>query len=688
MSETAAAQCRWRLRPGEYLGEISALCFLQLPHHLPSLPFLLAGTGSQIQVYDLNTGKIIRSFQVFEGIRVHGICLEYLHQRSKNFHLVFQVAVFGERRVKIFNLQIESLELKPSFHLKLVPVIPLPKFTHWVLDVRFLKEGASSDEDSHYLAIGCSDNSVRFWNIPEQNMFSEVKCSESCLLYSMAMFGNKIESLFIASGTIFNESPPVLCFDVIMSRLVGHEGSIFRITWFSSGMKLVSVSDDRSARIWEVQVGSEQLCGPEKVNYIAGPVLFGHNGRIWDCCIFDSLIITAGEDCTFRVWNQDGQGLNEIKEHIGRGVWRCLCDPKSSLLVTAGFDSAIRVHQLIKSSKGSQMPLAASNSSDQEDLFTLYMPNNPGHELMDRYSKSEYIRCLHLANKDSLYVATNNGYLYHISLLKSNDFVWTKLSHICKDAPIICMDILSTFNNLSDGSEDWIALGDGKGNMTVILVVGNYQSFKVETTVSWKAEKERNLLGSFWCKSLQNSFIFTANPGGKVRLWKLCYDSPFASQTFEDHHVFLIAEFVSCFGTRILCMVASYDEELLVCGDSRGNLMLFSLPEDLLCSSSGTTEMEALPICHFKGAHGVSSVRSVSIASLPFDEVEICSTGADGCICYLRHSRDLRNLEFVGMEQVKELSAVQSVHDTSTGKHAVGFVSSNFMIWNLTTASK
>lgn len=33
--------------------------------------------------------------------------------------------------------------------------------------------------------------------------------------------------------------------DALISRLVGHEGSVFRIAWFSNGMKLVSASDDR-----------------------------------------------------------------------------------------------------------------------------------------------------------------------------------------------------------------------------------------------------------------------------------------------------------------------------------------------------------------------------------------------------------------------------------------------------------
>lgn len=33
--------------------------------------------------------------------------------------------------------------------------------------------------------------------------------------------------------------------DALISRLVGHEGSIFRFAWFANGMKLLSVSDDR-----------------------------------------------------------------------------------------------------------------------------------------------------------------------------------------------------------------------------------------------------------------------------------------------------------------------------------------------------------------------------------------------------------------------------------------------------------
>ncbi|KAL8544780.1 hypothetical protein ACS0TY_005123 [Phlomoides rotata] len=715
----------WQLRRGQYLGEISALCFLHLPSHLSSLPLLLAGTGSQVLVYDLVSGKIIRSFQVFEGIRVHGISLETSHKQLVGTALDFQVSIYGERRVKLFSLRIvPDSEQKHSLDVELTLIHSLPKFGYWVLDVCFLKNGATASEEASYLAIGCSDNSVYFWDILRYNLYSQVKSSERCLLYSMKMFGSEIDSLRVASGTIFNEIvvwkvalqnhatilggheenhvqlirdcdfffPGPKYTDALISRLVGHEGSIFRIAWFANGMKLLSVSDDRSARIWEIQAEKRIACNAvqDGVNHLAGPVLFGHNARIWDCCIFDSLIITAGEDCTCRVWDHDGRELYQIKEHVGRGVWRCLYDPISSLLVTAGFDSAIKVHQLHTSAKGLENPYASEDCSDTKEVFALTIPNSSGHGgPMD--SKSEYVRCLNFSREDSLYVATNNGYLYHASLLNKDAVKWTELARVSEDAPIICMDLMSNCSDPSGEFEDWVALGDGKGRITIVLVVGTCWNMKVEFTFTWSAEKERHLLGTYWCKSLETRFIFTADPGGRLKLWKLCNNLSSSSVAGRGNYdVFLIAEYASCFGLRIMCLDASFDEELLVCGDIRGNVLLFSLPRCLLCSTSVAADVTSSPMNHFKGAHGVSTVNSVTISSLSSDKVEIHLTGADGCICYLRQDRDLHTLEFIGMKQVKELSTIRSIFNTdhAVGNYVVGFASSNFIIWNLTTGTK
>ncbi|XP_075524062.1 uncharacterized protein LOC142556499 isoform X1 [Primulina tabacum] len=721
-------QSHRELRRGHYLGEISALCLLSLPPHLSSSPFLLAGTGSQILVYDLVDRKVTKSFEVFQGIRVHGISLDPGHEQLADSNISFRIAIFGERSVRIFKLQIGSDNPRqPFLNTQLDFVHSLPKFGHWVLDVCFLKDSATSSSETSYLAIGCSDNSLHLWDILRVNILSEVECSERCLLFSMRMIGNEIESLLIASGTIFNEIIvwKVVCKkyatihgdsaeelvqinedsllhgveyeDYLITRLIGHEGSIFRIAWFSNGSKLVSVSDDRSARIWEIHAEKGPLgfisdCSVQNgANQSGGLVLFGHNARIWDCCIFDSFIITAGEDCTCRVWDHDGRELNVIKEHTGRGVWRCLYEPSSSILITAGFDSAIKVRHLYESHKGSDATMVTEDFSAGKKLLALSTPRSSGHAgLTD--SKSEYVRCLHFSREDSLYVATNNGYLYHACLCNDRAVKWTELVRIREEAPIICMDLLSNCSDLSDGFEDWVAVGDGKGTMTVVLVVGCVSGPNVELTFSWSAEEERHLLGIFWCRSAKNRFIFTTNHGGRLKLWSIYQKMPFPILNgARSYDVCLFAEFVSCFGLRIMCVDVSFDEKVLVCGDIRGNLLLFSLPRRELSGHSAAADIDISPVNYFKGAHGVSSVCSVSVAGFCYDQVEIRSTGADGCICYLKHDKHLLNLEFLGMKQVKELSVIRAAEqfdDSTFGNYAIGFVSAKFVIWNLAAETK
>ncbi|KAL5060747.1 hypothetical protein RYX36_032351 [Vicia faba] len=114
----------WRLHRGPYLGDISALCFLHLPNH--PLPLLLAGLGSEILLYELEFGKIMKSYSVFDGVRVHGI--------SSSAESV--IAVFGEKRVKLFSFSFENGDTGSS-ELRLIHL--LPKFSHWILDVCFLR---------------------------------------------------------------------------------------------------------------------------------------------------------------------------------------------------------------------------------------------------------------------------------------------------------------------------------------------------------------------------------------------------------------------------------------------------------------------------------------------------------------------------------------------------------------------
>lgn len=97
--------------------------------------FFITGTGSQLLFYDLVTSNMIASFQVFDGIRVHGICCVHVLDASGSF----KVAVFGERRLKLFTFNIQPLDHDNETVVNLVSVQSLPNLGHWILDVCFVQ---------------------------------------------------------------------------------------------------------------------------------------------------------------------------------------------------------------------------------------------------------------------------------------------------------------------------------------------------------------------------------------------------------------------------------------------------------------------------------------------------------------------------------------------------------------------
>lgn len=72
----------------------------------------------------------------------------------------------------------------------------------------------------------------------------------------------------------------------------------------------------------------------------------------------------------------------------------------------------------------------------------------------------------------------------------------------------------------------------------------------------------------------------------------------------------------------------------------------------------------------------------------------LVQTGADGCICYLEYDKEMQNLQFTGMKQVKELSLIEYVSadndsgDRLSSSYAAGFASVDFILWNLVNDNK
>jgi len=113
---------------------------------------LRSGLGSEITLYDLELSKRVRSFSVFEGVRVHGIASSFPQENV--------IAVFGETRVKLFSFAFDSASRSPE----LTFVHLLPKFGHWVLDVSFLKVSESEYlTDFNFEIMSVSSYCVLTW---------------------------------------------------------------------------------------------------------------------------------------------------------------------------------------------------------------------------------------------------------------------------------------------------------------------------------------------------------------------------------------------------------------------------------------------------------------------------------------------------------------------------------------------
>jgi len=84
--------------------------------------------------------------------------------------------------------------------------------------------------------------------------------------------------------------------------LRGHEGSVHCVQWAADGSRVVTGSDDRTLRLWDVSAaasstdGGPIVCAPQLT-------LWGHSARLWACAAAGQLLVSCSEDCTVRLWD-------------------------------------------------------------------------------------------------------------------------------------------------------------------------------------------------------------------------------------------------------------------------------------------------------------------------------------------------------------------------------------------------
>ncbi|KAJ2721167.1 WD repeat-containing protein 6 [Coemansia sp. Benny D115] len=305
----------------------------------------LAGSGSSLLLYDARQPSHplceIQALQLAR--RVYGIVplkAQALHDRTVTGDPL-EVVAFGSKswtpvRIIRSNDNAVALESRQQCCFETPDWI---KAAHWVWH-----------SDRWLVALVLAHNQLLLCCPNTGATVYAAQCQEHCILYAAALYGQTIDDLVVASGTVFNQvlvwrpvfttTSTLPCSDVrdsdIAMRLVAHAGVVFGVRFSRDGRQLASVSDDRSLCLWDIST----VAGPETHSQ---PLctLYGHQARIWTCLILRNHLISASEDGTCRVWDAlSGEPVDSWRQ-CKKNVWALAANPSETLVVSGAGDGSI-----------------------------------------------------------------------------------------------------------------------------------------------------------------------------------------------------------------------------------------------------------------------------------------------------------------------------------------------------------
>lgn len=214
----------------------------------------------------------------------------------------------------------------------------------------------SINNDETMICGGFSDSFIRVWSITGKNLRGITKPRN---------INGNVDNL-----DRFREPVGSQC-----KKLIAHSGPIYSTSFSPDNKYLVSVSEDKTVRLWSLDTFSNVVCYKGH-NYPVWDVDFSPEGfyfatashdrtaRLWSCDhiyplrIFvghfsdvDSVkfhpnsnyIVTGGSDCTARLWDiQKGTCIRIFKGHLG-SIYALAITPDGKTLATSGDDKIINI---------------------------------------------------------------------------------------------------------------------------------------------------------------------------------------------------------------------------------------------------------------------------------------------------------------------------------------------------------
>lgn len=263
------------------------------------------GQGLSVSKYNLLSGERLWTKKIFGRNKIHGldICGDGL-------------LAFGGDSILITDLECETGSER--------------SVGDWICDAKF--------DGSAQIHVLTAHNQVISLHVKgESVVVSSVEtCKENSLLYSGSIHVGD-GSVWIASGTVLHGTYIWTLGDgKILRNFTSHEGSIFNVQISPDRTQVLSCSDDRFIKLFDMSTGEEVATG------------FGHGARIWQVAFLgNNQYLSSSEDATAILWKLEGDSLEVVTRfegHVGKNAW-CF-DHQKNTLVTGGGDGRWRVYHL------------------------------------------------------------------------------------------------------------------------------------------------------------------------------------------------------------------------------------------------------------------------------------------------------------------------------------------------------
>ncbi|KAG5356016.1 Regulator of Ty1 transposition protein 10 [Yarrowia sp. B02] len=271
-----------------------------------SRDLVFTGQGRSVTCSSLS-GEKKWTKRLFGRNKIHGIDVD-----AKNHRML----VFGGDSILITDLECSSRDER--------------SVGDWICDARF-----GADSESIYVLTAHNKVLVLDTDLKVVEM---VTCSENSLLYSGSLHVTS-ESVLVASGTVLHGIYIWKLNDgEIMHNFTDHEGSIFDVKISEDRRHVISCSDDRFVKLFDLQEGKCIGSG------------FGHGARIWQVGFYgEDAYVSSSEDATAILWSCDESrdALEPAKifpGHVGKNMW-CF-DVLENSLITGGGDGRMREFSL------------------------------------------------------------------------------------------------------------------------------------------------------------------------------------------------------------------------------------------------------------------------------------------------------------------------------------------------------